>query len=138
MDTPSAEESGLKLNVHETLQSGVVYTIWLDFDANKSIVETGSGTYKLKPVIRTFTQANTGAIKGVVSPIGTQPYVMATNGTDTLGTYAAANGSFLIPGVPAGSWSVVFNPINGQNIFTVAGVSVTVGQVTDMGTVIIP
>lgn len=138
LSTPSAQQSGLKLNVHETLESGVEYTIWLDFDANRSIVETGNGSFILKPVIRTFTQANTGAITGMIVPAITMSYVYATNGTDTLGTIASSTGYFLIPGVPGGSWTVVFNPTNGQNTFSVPGISVSIGQVTDMGTVIIP
>jgi hypothetical protein len=51
LSTPSAEQSGLKLQVNATLEAGVVYTILLDFDANKSIVVTGNNTYKLKPVV---------------------------------------------------------------------------------------
>lgn len=62
LSTPSAEQSGLKLQVHQTLVSGVTYSILLDFDANQSIVETGNGTYKLKPVIRTIDTAISGSI----------------------------------------------------------------------------
>lgn len=136
--TPSAQQSGLKLNVHETLEAGIVYELWLDFDATRSIVETGNGSYILKPVIRTFTQANSGAIKGMVVPAITAPYVMAINGTDTLGTVADPSGYFLIPGVPAGTWTVQFTPTNGQNVFTLNGVSVSTGLVTDVGNVNIP
>src|SRR5436190_14387468 len=44
--TPSAMQSGLKLNVHSTLQPGVLYELLLDFDANQSIVITGNGEYQ--------------------------------------------------------------------------------------------
>ena len=57
LSTPSADQSGLKLQVHQALEAGVLYTVLLDFDANKSVVVTGNNTYKLKPVIRTIETA---------------------------------------------------------------------------------
>lgn len=47
----SEDETGLKLNVHQDILSGVAYTLTIDFDAAQSIVEEGNGTYKLKPVL---------------------------------------------------------------------------------------
>jgi len=47
LSTPSAQQSGLKLQVHQTLQAGVAYYVLLDFDANQSIVDQGNGTYSL-------------------------------------------------------------------------------------------
>jgi hypothetical protein len=38
LSTPSAEP-GLKLQVNQTLQEGIMYHVLLDFDANKSIVK---------------------------------------------------------------------------------------------------
>jgi len=75
LTTPSAQTSGLKLNVHAQLEAGLTYDMWIDFDAARSIVATGSGKYNLKPVIRTYTEATSGAIKGVVSPAEAKPYV---------------------------------------------------------------
>lgn len=51
MDTPSAQQSGLKIKVDKSLQVGID-TLVLDFDAEKSIVETGNGKFILKPVIK--------------------------------------------------------------------------------------
>src|SRR5688572_26730265 len=68
LSTPSAQQSGLKLQIHQTLEEGITYKILLDFDVARSIVKTGNGNYKLKPVIRTITEAQSGAIKGVVDP----------------------------------------------------------------------
>jgi len=47
----SQDESGLKLNIHQTLASNQTYTLVLDFDASQSVLQNGNGTYKLKPVI---------------------------------------------------------------------------------------
>lgn len=134
----SGYTSGLKLNLHATLQEGITYKVWLDFDAGRSIVETGSNQYKLKPVIRTFAEATSGAIKGVVSPVDAKPYVMAIlNNTDTLGTIADSLGMFLIKGVPAGTYRLVFEPVDGYLEKTLENVSVSVGEVNNVGTITI-
>ena len=39
----------------------------MDWDVQKSIVETGSDKYILKPVIRVEAEANTGGIEGIVT-----------------------------------------------------------------------
>ena len=65
LTTPSAQHSGLKLNVHAELTEGITYKILLDFDAARSIVKTGSGAYNLKPVIRTITEATSGLSKAM-------------------------------------------------------------------------
>jgi len=52
LDTPSAVQSGIKLIHQFTVDSGQRVDLLLDFDACKSIVHTGNGKYKLKPVIK--------------------------------------------------------------------------------------
>ena len=47
----SQDESGLKINVHQDLSSGGIYTLVLDFDAKESVVLQGNGMYRLKPVL---------------------------------------------------------------------------------------
>ncbi len=51
LETPSGQTSGLKIQVHAELQADFAYKILLDFDSEKSIIKTGNGKYKLKPVI---------------------------------------------------------------------------------------
>jgi hypothetical protein len=135
LQTPSAQQSGLKLNIHATLTGGVVYKLWIDFDAARSIVHKGNGGYLLKPVIRTYTEAISGAISGNVSPAEALPYIMAVSATDTIGTYAGDNGSFRINAVPAGTWNVMFNPKAPFADTTVNDISVVNGIVTQMDTV---
>ena len=137
--TPSAQQSGLKLQVHETLTPNITYQILLDFDAARSIVQEGNGSYSLKPVIRTTTKATSGAIKGVVSPAAARPAVYAIMGTDTFSSLADTTGHFVVGGLTkAGSYNVLFKPKSPYSNKTVTGVNVTIGQVTDMGTVSIP
>ena len=51
LETPSAEQSGLKIKIDKSL-GFVLDSLKLDFDAAKSIVETGNGKFILKPVIK--------------------------------------------------------------------------------------
>jgi hypothetical protein len=48
---PSGEESGLKIKVGKNLSKSAD-SLLIDFDANRSIYQTGTGEYKLKPVIK--------------------------------------------------------------------------------------
>lgn len=138
LETPSAETSGLKLNVHYTFEAGIAYELWMDFDAEQSIVEKGNGEYSLKPVIHVYTSAETGAIAGSISPFDAAYYVMAATPTDTIGTMISGDGSFLIGGVPAGTYNVTFSAVAGFTDITVSDVNVSTGNVTDIGVVNIP
>ena len=73
--TPSAQQSGLNLTIQQDVSAGLLYKIHLDFDVAKSIVETGSGKYMLKPVIRSTLEAVGGSVRGVVSPFSFPPVV---------------------------------------------------------------
>ncbi len=133
LSTPSAEQSGLKLQVHQELVAGITYSILIDFDASRSIHQTGNGTYKLKPVLRTITQGIDGAIKGDLDPDGVAATVLAISGTDTFGTTVDSLGMFLIQGLAAGTYDVQIIPDTIYNQQTITGVSVTAGTVTDVG-----
>jgi len=139
LSTPSAQQSGLKLQVKTELREGITYKLLLDFDAARSIVKTGSGKYILKPVIRTIVEAESGAIRGLISPVDASPAVYALSGSDTVGTTFAnqTTGKFLIKGLNAGTYKVTFQPKTGYQNFAKEGVVVTTGNVTDVGTVLI-
>lgn len=62
LTTPSAQQSGYKLNVNAEIQEGQVYELVIDFDASQSIVVTGNGKYILKPVLRTVNLQEEGSI----------------------------------------------------------------------------
>ena len=138
LTTPSAQQSGLKLAINADLVAGIDYKIWIDFDAARSIVQTGSGSYILKPVIRTFTQAESGAIKGFVLPVAAKGWVFAiANATDTISSTPAdlVTGVFLLRGIPASTYKVAFHATAGTyRDTTYTNVAVTTGNVTDVGT----
>jgi len=52
LDVPSSENTGLKINIDMELYPNSGKEILLDFDAEKSIVVNGDGTYSLQPVIQ--------------------------------------------------------------------------------------
>ncbi len=136
LETPSAQQSGLKLNVQKELVQGVTYTFELDFDVAKSIVETGSGKFILKPVIRVLTEAITGGLIGEVIPFNSQVAVMAILDNDTVSTYTSTiDGKFLIKGLTTGNYKVVFDAESPLMDTVFNNVSVQNGQITNMGTI---
>jgi len=134
LTTPSAQQSGLKLNVDAAFLPGVQYSLLLDFDASRSVVATGSGSYILKPVIRTVSLATSGSIAGSVAPAQALPATaMACSPGDTMSTFTDTTGHFLIRGVPAGNWTVILVPASPYAPDTLQAVSVITGLVTDVG-----
>lgn len=51
LSVASGDESGLKIKIDKKLNVGL-NDLLIDFDADLSIIQTGTGQYKLKPVIR--------------------------------------------------------------------------------------
>jgi hypothetical protein len=138
LKTPSAQQSGLKLNVNATLIAGIPYELVMDFDAARSIVKAGnSGQYLLKPVIRTFAKAAGGAIQGVVLPGDANAHVMAIAGVDTLGAIPDASGAYKFWGIPANTYKLIFAPDITTNYLpdTLKNIAVTTGNVTHVDTV---
>lgn len=137
LSTPSAQQSGLKLNLNAVLTEGITYTIILDFDAARSIVKRGNGTYSLKPVIRVLEEATSGAINGTVSPLEAAPAVFAIQGVDTVATAYTdtLTGKFMLRALPAGSYTVSFDPKEGFVPQQKESVSVTLGNVTNLGAI---
>lgn len=138
LETPSAQQSGLKLNIHQVVEPGLLYKVLLDFDVAKSIVRTGNDRYILKPTIRTVLEAAGGSIKGNVKPFNFPTAVMvfrATNDT-VASTYSATdNGGFLVRGLNAGTYSLHFLPTDPLYRDTViTGVNVTTGAITVVDT----
>jgi len=110
LETPSAQQSGLKINLHQDVSAGLLYKLLLDFDAARSIVRTGNGKYILKPVIRATMQAQGGSVKGYVLPNTFNTSVFAIQGVDTVAGTITSAGSYLIKGLNAGTYTLVFAP----------------------------
>ena len=135
MKTPSAQQSGLKLNVHEDIHPGISYAYVLDFEADRSIVLTGNGRHQLKPVIRVFTKAVTGTLNGVSWPPEAKAYISVINADDTVGTAAdTVTGEFMVRGLTEGTYDVEFESTEGFKDTTLTDISILFGQVTRLDT----
>ena len=138
LNTPSAQQSGLKIQVNETLAPNINYTFLLDFDVDESIVEAGnSGNINLRPVIRASVEAQTGALSGSILPLGVQTEVTATNGIDTVSAYANLDGNFVLVGLPQGTYTVTVNPDANSGLANVliTDVEVIIGATTNLGVI---
>ena len=140
LSTPSAQQSGLKLKVNQTLLGGVSYDFLMDFDVDHSVVKAGnSGNYNLHPVVRVTTAATSGVIKGSIAnmAVAKQVLVSVLVGTETVSTYANAEGVFQLNGVPPGTYIVTFTPdiTSGLLVKTIPNVVVANGAATSMGSI---
>ncbi|HTK81111.1 MAG TPA: DUF4382 domain-containing protein [Bacteroidota bacterium] len=138
---PSGLQTGIKL-IHEfTLQADYTYELMLDFDANRSINQLGNGTYQMKPVIRIHPVATTGAITGIVTPIGAGATVTASAAVDTAGTNVdTLSGQFRLIALPPASYTVYFAAWDTTTYRDTAlvNVGVNAGQTTNVGVVPLP
>jgi hypothetical protein len=62
LQVPSGDTSGLKINHSFSVTAGTVTHIVLDFDGQKSVHGTGSGTYILRPVISATTSTTSAFV----------------------------------------------------------------------------
>lgn len=140
---PSGAETGVKLNINAEIEEGIQYVLLLDFDAEKSVVETGAAGnpgFILQPVIRATPEAISGNIGGSVSPVEANAAVYAITGfgtteADTLSTTYAdeTTGEFLLVGLEEGTYTVSANA-DGYEPASIEDVSVTIGETNDVGT----
>ena len=115
--------------------------MWLVFDANRAIMLLGNGTYQMKPVIRVHPISVTGAITGIVAPIGAGATVTATSASDTAGTSVdTLSGHFKLIALPEAQYQVYFAAWDTTLYRDTALVNVVViaGQTTNIGIVPLP
>ncbi len=149
LDTPSAQQSGLKIKINTQLEPGYSYTFIFDWNVDKSIVKAGnSGKYLLKPVIRVNAEVNSGSIKGeVVGPAmegdgingpvplkGAKVRAYTIDGVEEAGTFSDGNGNFIIRGLDPGEYKIKIEHINYIN-YESGTINVIVGEVSDAGTI---
>ena len=146
LSTPSAQQSGLKLNLDTNLEAGFSYTFILDWNVQESIVKAGnSGNYILKPVIRVNAEVNSGSISGNVVEIIEDVETAMEN--VTVGVYDSGdeavtetltneNGEFLVQGLEAGSYTIKIAQ-QGYNEYISDEIIVTIGNVVSTGTIVL-
>lgn len=153
LSTPSAMQSGLKLQLNTTLEPGFSYTFILDWDVQNSIVKAGtSGIYNLKPVIRVIAEVNSGTILGrvadseetetVLMPVENAT-VYVFNATDITfltplaSTFTNDEGNFVLQGLPEGNYLLKIEKSDYTILITTIPTVVTKGQDTNLGTILI-
>ena len=128
LEISSSANTGIKLNHPFEIVEGMITKLTIDFDAEKSVIETGNGKYKMKPVISLSSETySTGEVPGGVGSVsGSVSYyesgILALVGIGganielTGGAYIFANttttsteepiGIFSLVDVPAGSYTL--------------------------------
>jgi hypothetical protein len=107
--TPSAQQSGLKLQAHLDVASGQTTDLLLDFDACKSIVNAGGSGYILKPVIGLVPRV-ASTIQGVVTTtlsLGSTTVAAQQAGATVRATTPDASGNFSLPYLAQGTYTLV-------------------------------
>jgi len=113
--TPSAQQSGLKINLDADVPAGQVAHVVIDFDACKSVVKRGnSGKYNLKPVLSAtvlLSELEGMRVIGWVSLPLAKGYAnvsMQFNGVPVKATVPdPASGRFVLYPVPVGKYDLV-------------------------------
>jgi hypothetical protein len=136
--TPSASQSGIKIVRPFTVDPGTLVDLVLDFDACRSVVQQGNGSYSLKPVVTATPTVVSGAISGFVDPAAAGSTVYAEqNNVVIKGTVAGADGHFilspLIQSSSNGNYDVVIVG-GGRATGVVRSVPVAVNTTTDVST----
>jgi hypothetical protein len=135
LDTPSAQQSGLKLQTHITVEAGTVADFVLDFDACKSVVSRGnSGHFNLKPVIAVLPRISAAGLKveGYVATalgVSTTSVSLQSAGVPARATVPDATGHFILSPVPEGTYDLVVSA-DGRVTAVMTGVPVTSAAVT--------
>ena len=121
LTTPSAQQSGYKINGQFTVAAGGTTTLTVDFNACRSVVVAGnSGQYILKPILNLIDDASSGSITGYLPSADAGALVMAEDNMGNIikatvavaGTSNAAPATFTLGPLPAIStgYSVVIAP----------------------------
>jgi len=135
LTVPSGAQSGLKIMGPFTVPRNGTVDVALDFDAARSIHQTGTGAWIMNPVIRVVVLNETGAIAGMLSP-ATDATVYAMMGTDTVSSAIPfAGGEFKLVALPLGIYTVSVDVASGYNDTTLTHVVVARGDTTQLGTI---
>ncbi|WP_430869489.1 DUF4382 domain-containing protein [Cupriavidus basilensis] len=140
LDTPSAAQAGIKIIRSFTVARGTLTGLVLDFDACRSIVALGNGSFSLNPVVSALPTAVSGAVTGALANAPGARVYAQRNGVVVKTTVADANGNFTLSPVEqssaAGNVDVVIVPTSaaGRGSGIVRGVPVVAGGSTAIAT----
>jgi len=146
LTVPSGMQSGIKIPLTFTVQAGTTADVWIDFDGAHSIqvVETGSTSYILRPVVHGFMQVATGSVSGTLTgpagiPLaGAQVMAQSVNATGDVSllrtTTTSATGTYSLNLLPIGqAFYVVSQPVVGSAVYSAqasGAITLTASQAT--------
>jgi hypothetical protein len=145
LELPPNVAGGFVLQYPITIAAGEFYELVLDFDAYRSIKQTGPNTYQLNPAIRAQDALLTGSVSGSV--VGTDnntkavnSYISSAVGTDVASTLTDTTsfGSFLLMAIPEGLYDVKISPVDSLGAYkdtTIASVRVIRQRETKIGSI---
>ncbi len=135
---PSGLQSGYKLVGEFDVPAGGLLELALDFDAARSVHQTGAGEYLLKPTVRVMPTYDVGGIRGTIVPDSTAAWVHVIAGTDTIATTSPAlDGAFAVMLLKAGAYDVAIHPAAGYRDTLLVGVMVAAQSITELGEVVL-
>lgn len=156
LEIPSVYETGIKLIHPFEIVESMITKLTIDFDAEKSIVKTDDGEYKLKPVIKVTSETysvgdlfeNTGSISGsVIDSKDYLPIIEATVSVSlssseyifTTSTVTKQDGLFLFEQLPVGTYTLTTSADGYDEYTSEDGIEVTDGETTgDIDIVLTP
>lgn len=137
LTTPSAQQSGLKMNVDFDVAAGKMLDLVLDFDACKSVVTAGnSGRFLLKPVVSVIPRFVSGVSGFVDATLANGNTVVSVQRNGVIVKATApdnSTGSFLLQPLPPGTYDLVVTA-SGRATEVVTGVPVAADTVTAANT----
>ena len=137
LTTPSALQSGLKMNIDIDVAADKVADFAIDFEACKSFVKAGnSGQYILKPVLSVIpilSDAGQRIVGHLDTPMAGAAVSAQQNGVPMRATVADATGKFVLYPVPVGTYDLVVNA-SGRVIAVMTGVPVVSTGYTNVNT----
>jgi hypothetical protein len=134
LDTPSAMQSGLKMNIDIDIAADKMADFVIDFDACKSVVRAGnSGKYNLKPVVSVIPHFISGVLGYVDASLGSTSTIVSLQqaGVVVKSTAPDSTGKFLLEPVAPGTYDLVVAS-SGHATAVVTGVVVTTDTVTTL------
>lgn len=139
LSTPSAVQSGIKLNADIDIAANQMADFVLDFNACKSVVRAGnSGQYVLKPVIAVTPNYVSGVAGYVDATVAVASTVSVQQGGVVVkSTVPDSSGHFVLEPVAPGSYDLVVTA-PGHASSVVTGVTVSASTVTALNATTAP
>ncbi len=115
MPLASSDYSKIRFKNPISIVEGFPFDFLLDFDAAKSVLESGPNEFLLQPAITIIFFADHGSVEGTVNPASERVAVYAIVNSDTLKTTFSdiSTGKFLIRGLLPGRYDITLEP--GEN-----------------------